>query len=367
MPQFYMPTKVFDGKAIIKKNKHLLLNYGQRALIVTGRNSSKINGALFEVEDILQTLDIEYYVFDDVEENPSIENVIRGTKIYKEADFVIGIGGGSALDAAKAIAVIMKNPAMPVETVLFSTPDAKGLPVIAIPTTAGTGSEVTPYSILTLHKDQTKRNFSCKVFPEIAFLDIRYFLTMPKQVRIDTCIDALTHLVESYLNSNATYYSDSIVEAGLGLWSKGFPEISGEIIEEEYMQYFMTASMFAGMAISQTGTSLPHGMGYFLTYHHGVSHGQANGILTSSYLRLYEDQEKVNRLLRYLGFGSIADFEKGLDSLLPSLNLTDMQMQEYAAKMMQNQAKLKNYPFEVTQENLFMMYKQKSSQAESNR
>lgn len=367
MKQFYMPTKLFDGKKIIEEKKQLLLAYGRRALIVTGSQSSKINGSLGDVEDALKVLNIDYRIFDQVEENPSIENVIGGAKAYKEAEFVIGIGGGSPLDAAKAIAVLLKNPHEPEEKILFETPNAKALPVIAVPTTAGTGSEVTPYSILTVHKDQTKRNFKCRVFPEIAFLDVSYFLTMSIHVRVHTCIDALTHLVESYLNTNATEYSDGIVEAGLTLWAKGFPRIQAENIDETHMQYFIAASTFAGMAISQTGTSLPHGMGYFLTYHHGLSHGHANGILTSSYLRLYQDQDKVNRLLRCLGFHSIEAFEKEVDVLLPALNLREDQMLMYAEQMMLNQAKLKNYPFEVTKDELFMMYKGKSSQAESNR
>ncbi len=362
-----MPTKLFDGKKIIEEKGQLLLDYGKHALIVTGGHSSKINGSLGDVEDALKAVNIDYRIFDQVEENPSIENVIDGANVYKEAEFVIGIGGGSPLDAAKAIAVLLKNPHEPEEKILFETSGAKALPVIAVPTTAGTGSEVTPYSILTVHKDQTKRNFKCRVFPEIAFLDVRYFLTMSIHVRLHTCIDALTHLVESYLNTNATEYSDGIVEAGLSLWAKGFPRIQAENIDETHMQYFIAASTFAGMAISQTGTSLPHGMGYFLTYHHGLSHGHANGILTSGYLRLYQDQDKVNRLLKCLGFHAIEDFEKEVDVLLPALNLTDDQMLMYVDQMMLNQEKLKNYPFEVTKDELFMMYKRKSSQAESNR
>ncbi len=367
MMQFYMPTKIFDGKEIIQEKGQLLREYGKRALIVTGRHSSKINGSLRDVEEILKQLDIDYRIFDDVEENPSIENVVKGAKTYEAAQFVIGVGGGSPLDAAKAIGVLLKNPNIPVEKVLFETPNAKALPVIAIPTTAGTGSEVTPYSILTVHKEQTKRNFNCKIFPEIAFIDVRYFLTMHIKVRVHTCIDALTHLIESYLNTNATAYSDGIVEAGLRLWAKGYPRINAENIDETHMNYFIEASTFAGIAISQTGTSLPHGMGYYLTYHHGLSHGHANGILTSSYLRLYQNQEKVKQLLTYLNMETIEEFERKIDSLLPGLNLTQEQIQRYAEQMMSNQAKLKNYPFKVTTEELFMMYKQKSSQAESNR
>ncbi len=356
MIQFYMPTKIVDGKGVVQQQGKIIKEYGQRALVVTGRFSSKMNGSLQDMKNTLEKLNIEYQVFDEVEENPSVENVVQGANKYKEADFVIGIGGGSPLDAAKAIAVLLKNPEENVEDVLFNMPEAKGLPVIAVPTTAGTGSEVTPYSILTLHKEETKRNFSCKLFPEVAFIDVRYYLTMNISVRRDTCIDALTHLVESYLNTNASIYSDGIVEAGLALWARAYPNLNKDKISEEAMHDFAIASMFAGIAISQTGTSLPHGMGYFLTYHHGISHGHANGLFIGKYLRLYQDKKKVAKLLSYLEMDSVETFEKKICQLLPTVCLTDLEKEHYVEQMMMNQGKLKNYPFSITKEELLAMY-----------
>lgn len=356
--QYYMPTRIIEDREVVRKNASLLREFGKKAVIITGKHSSKHNGSLEDTIRALESEAIAYQVYHEIEENPSVENVVSAAASCEGVDFVIGIGGGSPLDAAKAVAVLLGNPELEPMEALFGTKQRKVLPMVAIPTTAGTGSETTPYAILTLHKEQTKRNFSIKVFPEIAFMDLRYFLTMGKTTRIHTCIDAFTHLVESYLNTNANSYSDMVCEAGLTSWSKGFPGIAQEVIEEEYMQAFMQASTIAGIAISQTGTSIPHGLGYALTYHHGLSHGHANGLLTPAYLKLFakKNPEKVRLLLNCSGFEDIAALEKVFAKLLEPIHLSKEQADRYCDEMLQNEAKLRNYPYPITKEELLRFY-----------
>ena len=155
--KFYMPTKVYNELDCVTKHSAELAALGTKALIVTGRSSSKKNGSLDDVITALETHRISYAVFSEVEENPSVETVMkaRDLGLSSGADFVIGIGGGSPLDAAKAIAVMLQNPDKDWQY-LYESTSAKALPIAAIPTTCGTGSEVTGVAVLTRHDLKTR-------------------------------------------------------------------------------------------------------------------------------------------------------------------------------------------------------------------
>ena len=160
--QLYMPTKVYsEENCVINHGKELSV-LGTKAMIVTGRSSAVKCGAL---KDVLQALgETPYILFDRVEENPSIETVMEARQIAIEngVDFFIGIGGGSPMDASKAISLMTRNP-QATEDVLYKAEPLPHFPVACIPTTCGTGSEVTPYAILTRHAQQTKKSdFPCR-------------------------------------------------------------------------------------------------------------------------------------------------------------------------------------------------------------
>ncbi|MGN1116339.1 MAG: iron-containing alcohol dehydrogenase, partial [Candidatus Ornithomonoglobus sp.] len=178
MYSFHMPTKITVGTNAVKENTADLI-LGTRAMIVTGKSSGKKSGALDDVTDALTQNNIPYLIYDKIENNPTIESTAEGGAAARGfgADFLIGIGGGSPLDAAKAIAVYAVNE--PKDGSDFELYDIfngsyknKPLPMAGIPTTAGTGSEATPYSILTLHRDKNKKSFSSPdVFYKTAFID----------------------------------------------------------------------------------------------------------------------------------------------------------------------------------------------------
>ena len=154
--KLYMPTKVYNEKGCVRQHSQELAELGTKALLVTGKHSSRVNGSLQDVEDALNREQVPYVIFDGIEENPSVETVMRATALglSEKVDFVIGIGGGSPMDASKAIALMIANPEKKADF-LYETDAAvkqaanKALTVAAVPTTAGTGSEVTPYAILT--------------------------------------------------------------------------------------------------------------------------------------------------------------------------------------------------------------------------
>lgn len=356
---YYMPTKLLLDEDVIMKNSLLFNGYGKKALIVTGKTSSLTNGSLKDVTTALKKEGITYEVFNAVEENPSletIENISKQGKVQR-SNFIIGIGGGSPIDAAKAAGVLINNPKA-TRYDLFHSPNLKSLPVIAIPTTAGTGAEATPYSIVTDNELQTKRGICQKVFPEFALLDVKYLMFLPKQITINTSIDSLSHLIEGYMSANASILSDALAEKGLKLFGECLNMIKEGDFNYIIREKLMVASTLAGMVIAQSGTSLPHGMGYALTYFHNVPHGKANGILLKSYLEFCEDENKVRKILYLLTIENLEELGEFLNDMLGVVNNLNLEnIGSYARNMALNKDKLKNHPTTVTEEHILKIYK----------
>lgn len=356
---FYMPTKVFFGKDIIKEKSHLFLNWGKKALIITGKSSSKKNGSLKDVIEVLDENKISYLIFDEVEENPSLETVERAASIGKngDVDFIIGIGGGSPIDSAKAIGVLIKNPKASIED-LFGEIEMSSVPLIAVPTTAGTGTEVTPYGVFTDHKLKTKLSFTQRVFPEIALLDAKYLQFMPYNVTINTAIDALSHLMEGYLGTKANILSDVSAEKGFKLFGECINALERKEITYEVFEKLFLMSTLGGIVIAQTGTSLPHGMGYALTYFHGFPHGLANGLLLKAYLEFCQDKEKVNTMLTLLGIKTMDQFGSYIEKLINKEKIVlEEDIINYTKVFISNKGKLKNHPYKVEEEDILNIYK----------
>lgn len=355
---FYIPTKIHVQKDCVSTYMTELASFGTKALIVTGANSSKQNGSLKDVTEALSSQGVLYVIFDSIQQNPSLENVTKAAQVGKEenVDYVIGIGGGSPMDAAKAIAVLIANPDKQAKD-LYDPAPLKALPVVEVPTTAGTGSEATPYAILTLHDEKTKRSMAQKVFPKLALVDPGYLNFSNKDLLVNTAIDALAHLIESYLNTNADPFNRMLSEYGLDLWGsvKEVLLIEDDPTEEE-AETLALASTIAGMAISHTGTSLPHGMSYYLTYEKGIPHGNAVGIFLPAFIDLYEDRSQVKTVLRLLEFRNEKSFFKFIDSLFDIVSIEQDELERYVDGMLSNEKKLANYPFSMTRETMELLF-----------
>lgn len=359
MFNYLMPTKILFGKGVINKHKELFKEYGKKAYIVTGKHSSKKNGSLEDVLEALKEENIDYLIFDDIEENPSLETIERAANIGKseKVDFIVGIGGGSPLDASKAIGVFINNPQINKDNI-FEGKNLRSIPIIAVATTSGTGSEVTQYSIVTDHKAKTKKNLGQSVFPKVAFLDPSYTMDMSYSVTCSTGVDAFSHLVEGYLNSNANVISDMYAEKGIELFGQCLKGLLENNIDYNIREKLMLASTLGGILIAQTGTSLPHGMGYPLTYFKGVPHGKANGVLYGEYLNIFKDKTKVNKIIRLLGLNTLEELKIILDKLLPlDIKVSEEEIKTYAESMCSNEAKLKNHPEKVGFDEIYKIYK----------
>lgn len=334
--KFNIGTSVMFGRGCIKDNSSVFGNFGRNAFIVTGKSSAIKSGALEDVIEVLKSAEINYTVYDSIDNNPSLENVKEAGEAAKRfnADFVIGIGGGSPLDASKAVAVLAVNDIEPVE--LFKNEfRTKPLPVIAVPTTAGTGSEVTPYSILTRKDMQTKMSFgNPDTFPKAAFIDAAYTESMSYETTVNTALDAFSHALEGYLSKRSMPVSDILAVEAIRIFGECIGNLLNNTIDKETRDKLMYMSMLGGMVISHTGTTIIHGMGYSLTYFKDIPHGKANGYLMREYLKYnYESvRDKTDNVLRLLNIRTIEEFGEIIDKLLPDrVELTREEIELYAS------------------------------------
>jgi len=347
MATFYIPTRIIIGKNCIRENTFLFPALGTKALIVTGKRSAKANGSEHDVRRALQERSIPSVIFDDVESNPPTTVARAAAELAREekADFVIGIGGGSPLDAAKVAAVLATNRIG--DETLFSNDFAqKPLPVVAVPTTAGTGSEVTQYAMMTNDRIQSKSFvISDDIMPRIAFLDAAYTESLPLPVTRNTALDALSHAVESYLSKRATEMSSFIALESMKRLGRHLPMMRhGADLDFNVREQLLSASLLGGIAIAQTGTTVLHAMGYSLTYFKRIEHGRANGLLMGDYLQylLPEHQEKVMTVLRTLGLNGIADLKALIDDLVGDKEMiSEQEISAFSAIAM----RARNIPF----------------------
>lgn len=283
----FMPTHLFVGKGCIQKNTPLF-RLGRSCLIVTGRNSAKASGALDDVTAALAKEGVSYRIFDEVEQNPLLSVCVRGGQVAREvyADFIVGIGGGSPLDAAKAIAILATNRFENPSDVFSCRWSAPALPLILVGTTAGTGSEVTPYSVLTVDETGRKKSIADPMcFALAAFGDPRYTEGLNEAFTISTALDALAHCIESYFNKQADPITDLYALQGAQILCRILSELRpGALPSREHRQELYLASILAGLAIAKTGTCYCHSLGYFLSERYGVPHGVACSVYLPDYL-----------------------------------------------------------------------------------
>ena len=347
---YYMPTQVICGRGCVVGEGARLKALGTHALIVTGKSSAK-NGALDDVLTALGQNGQRATVFDRVTPNPTVACVREGVALLVSAgaDFIVAIGGGSPMDAAKAIATLCLQERSD-EEIFAGGYEGTALPMAHVPTTAGTGSEVTPYAILTNDFKQTKTSItSPAMFPRLAFLDGVYMKDLPTMSAVNTAIDAFSHAVEGILSRNATPMSDMLAKESLRILYPLLKKTAGKTTDDE-RDALLYASMLAGMTIAQSGTTAVHGMGYCLTYFHGVDHGRANGLLLGETLRLCREK-KVTALEEILS--ACGDTLEGVNATLDALlgrreSLTAAQIGAYAHASAQNK-NIKKSAYEPTE------------------
>ena len=360
--RFFVPTDIYVEKDCVKNHANQLLAVGTRTLIMTGRHSAVANGSLNDVKSVLNSGDIPFQVFNEVEENPSTDTLCKAVQAAREfkADFVIGIGGGSAIDAAKAVALLLLNPSLDADDV-HKAPShpLDHAPVVAVPTTCGTGSEATPVSIITNHKIQLKKSIPHVIFPTLALVDGKYLASAKKQLIVNTAVDALAHMVESILNIKSNVFNRMFPEYGLKLWGECKSALLSDApVDASLYEKLMLTSAIAGMSIAHTSTSVPHGMSYDLTLHAGVPHGPAVGYFLAAYTEVCAKfvPEDVQKVLSLLGLKSIDEFTAMLRKLIGTCTVSRTMRDQFAAAMKTNRSKLDLVPGAITAADVDFIY-----------
>lgn len=337
MWKYFLPTKVLAGEGVVSKSAEVFRETGTKAFVVTGKSSAKKSGALEEVVNALSNFDIPYTVFDEIEENPSFDTVERGGEALAKSgcDFVVAIGGGSPLDGAKAVSVLGKNPEISCAN-LYNGASFKAYPIIAIPTTSGTGSEVTQYSVLT-DREGDKRGFGMtSIFPAVAFLDSSYTFTMPWPVTVSTALDSLSHSLEGEMvNAGKNPLVKMISLKATQLIKDNLPPLGDKPDDASLRGNLQYAAMLAGMVIAQTGTTAVHAAGYPLSSYKGLKHGMANAVTLN---RIFEriaasDSERVKNAIK--PFDNLEQLKEFLDSFGVgdvSLDISEREVEAWSVK-----------------------------------
>ncbi|MBQ7300323.1 MAG: iron-containing alcohol dehydrogenase [Clostridia bacterium] len=357
----YMPVNVKSGLHCVKENSACFA-LGRHALLVTGRHAAKACGAQADVTAVLDELGIAYTVYDCIGENPLMSVCYEGgqTAARVGADFVIGIGGGSAMDAAKAVAAYAANPAMTAEALMTATRENRSLPIILIPTTAGTGSEVNPYAVLTLDGQDKKWTFKDfeQAYAKYAFLDARYTASLSEKYTLSCALDAFAHCAESYLSPKGDALSRMFAGWGARILYAFIRDFkAGEPISLETREALLYASCAGGIAINKTGTGFPHPLGYNITLMRGVPHGAACGAFYREYLTFNEKGDAALCQALYDAIG--ADGEE-IKTVIPEKSGVDLMLDADTIAMFVGKVKgagnYKNSPYVINEQEMTEIY-----------
>ena len=298
--KFFMPAISLMGADCLKDAGDQVGELGfKKALIVTDKVLGQI-GIVKKVTDVLDNKDIEYAIYDETKPNPTVQNVNDGLALLKEkeCDFVISLGGGSAHDCAKGIALLATNGGEIKDYEGVDKSKKPQLPMVGINTTAGTGSEMTLFAIITDEERHIKMALVDKhLTPIIAVNDPMLMLAMPKSLTAATGMDALTHAVEAYVSTAATPITDACAEKAIELISNYLVNAveNGQDVEARDMMAY--AEYLAGMAFNNASLGYVHAMAHQLGGFYNLPHGVCNAILLP-HVQEYNKATSASRLAK---------------------------------------------------------------------
>ena len=279
---FSVPQDITVGKGSLAKLPEIAKKLGgSHAFIISGPHLAKM-GLVEKAADYLKTVDIKTDAFTEIEANPSVATVEKATEKFKEsgADFIVAFGGGSPMDVAKAVGVVAKYGGSITEYEGAHKVPGPIIPLIAIPTTAGTGSEVTAFSVITDHsRDYKLTVFSYELLPAYAILDAELITTAPASVAAACGIDAFIHAEEAYISTAASPFSDAMAEKAMALIGKNIRRFVANRGDMEAAEAMMVGSLFAGIAFSFARLGNVHAMSHPVSAFFDVLHGVANAVL----------------------------------------------------------------------------------------
>ena len=325
---FSVPQDIIVGKGSINRLAEVSKKVGgTHGFLISGPHLNKM-GVVKSCAEKLEKEGINVDVFTETEGNPSVETVDKAKEAFLQsgADFIIALGGGSPMDVAKAVGVVARYGGSITEYEGGGKVPGDIIPLIAIPTTAGTGSEVTAFSVITDHSRNYKLTvFSYKLIPSYAILDPDLLTTAPVSVASACGIDAMVHAMEAYISKDASPFSDAMAEKALELIGKHIRKYVADRSDVDAAQGMLTGSLFAGIAFSWARLGDVHAMSHPVSAYFNVPHGVANAILLPTVMEYNSlaDQGKYLKIYNYIAKTSLTEEEfetEMLVSLLTEMN-----------------------------------------------
>ena len=324
---YNLPVNLVFGRGRVAEIGTLSAEFGKKALIVTGKSSTKKSGLLDRVSSYLKEAGMEAAVFDKVSQNPLTTTAEEGAVFAKQegCDMVIGLGGGSIMDCAKAIAFLSVNDGDINDYIFNRKTSEKALPLIAVPTTCGTGSEGNGFAVLTNPENGDKKSLRCNaIIPKVSIMDSETMETMPKHVLSAVGFDALCHCMEAYVSKIGQPLTDMMSIEAMKLIGKYLVPVYEGSREEQAWDAITWASTLGGMVINTAGVALPHGMEHPASGLKDIVHGKGLAALTPviTEASISGAPEKYAVISKCLGGKDETDCADAIRALLKKLELT---------------------------------------------
>lgn len=323
---YHLPVNLIFGRGKAGCIGEISSAYGKKALVVTGTGSTRRSGLLDRVTESLQNAGIDSVVFDKVTQNPLTTTVYEGVSaaLENECDMILGVGGGSVMDAAKAIAFCCKNEG-DISDYIFGKKQGSGaLPIILIPTTCGTGSEGNQIAVLTNPETMDKKAlYTLQIMPCVSVIDPLVMMTMPVNVLSSVGFDAFTHALEAYTSRKANPITDTQALLAMKLIAKNLPLLVQGNGGDEAWEAVSLAAVLGGMVIGAAGVSAAHGMEHPASGLKNIVHGRGLAAITPNVVEKLAPAlpEKFARVSRILGGTDEWDCAVVLRSFLKTIDM----------------------------------------------
>lgn len=324
---YYLPVNLVFGRGSVGKIGNIAVEYGKKALIVTGRSSTKKSGLLDRVIKYLEKAGVDSVVFDKVKQNPLTTTAEEAAELAKaeKCDMVIGVGGGSIMDCAKAAAFLAVNDGDINDYIFNRIKSDEALPIILVPTTCGTGSEGNGFAVLTNPDNGDKKSLRCNaIVAKASIIDSECMMTMPKGILASVGFDALCHCMEAYISKISQPLTDMMCEKGMELLGKHLiPLFEGECAPESW-EAVSFASTLGGMVINTAGVTVAHGMEHPASGIRDIVHGKGLAALTPVVMEASVSgyPEKFAVISRCLGGKDEHDCVEKIKEFIEKLQLT---------------------------------------------
>jgi len=326
---YNLPVNLRFGQGKINELGTITAQYGTKAIIITGRNSTKKSGLLDKAVELLKKSGVESVIYDKVDQNPTDTTMYDAVKVLKEnsCDVVVALGGGSIIDCAKATAFMALNDGDVFDYIFGIKIGEQALPLIAVPTTCGTGTEGNGFAVLTNTKNNDKKSLRTNlIVAKASIIDPDLMKTMPKHILAQVSFDALCHNMEAYLSANAQPLTDMMARQAIELIGKYLPVVYNDYSNDEGWNAITWASTIGGMTINTAGVGAPHALEHPASGLRNIVHGRGlaalSPVIYDEAIKMGAKTEKLADISKLLGGTDEKDLVETLKKLITSVDLT---------------------------------------------